>query len=145
MPKSTPSALPLPLDLRDRLALERTHLANERTALAYLRTALTLIIAGFSLMQFFRDNAYLWAGALLVPLGVGTGAAGCATVASAPASGFTCPALRQRPAPNLPGPPVVGRPTSSNLSQRRPGAEGGSSATRGRPTSVPYRGANSPE
>ena len=76
MPKSTPSALPLPLDLRDRLALERTHLANERTALAYLRTALTLIIAGFSLMQFFRDNAYLWAGALLVPLGVGTGVAG---------------------------------------------------------------------
>ena len=27
-------------------------------------------------MQFFRDNAYVWAGALLVPLGVGTGVAG---------------------------------------------------------------------
>ena len=61
----------LPLDLRDRLAVERTRLANERTVLAYLRSALTLIIAGFSLMQFFRDKLYVWVGALLVPLGVG--------------------------------------------------------------------------
>ena len=48
MPKS--SQTPLLLDLRDRLAVERTRLANERTVLAYLRSALTLIIAGFSLM-----------------------------------------------------------------------------------------------
>ena len=66
----------LPLDLRDRLAVERTRLANERTLLAYLRSALTFIIAGFSLMQFFRDNVYVWVGALLVPLGVGVGVAG---------------------------------------------------------------------
>ena len=74
MPKSLQP--PLPLDLRDRLAVERTRLANERTVLAYLRTALTLIVAGFSLMQFFRNNVYVWAGALLVPLGVGVGVAG---------------------------------------------------------------------
>ena len=27
-------------------------------------------------MQFFRDTAYVWAGALLAPLGVGTEVAG---------------------------------------------------------------------
>ena len=69
VPKS--SQTPLPLDLHDRLAVERTRLTNERIVLAYLRSALTLIIAGFSLMLFFRDNLYVWVGALLVPLGVG--------------------------------------------------------------------------
>ncbi|MCB2410714.1 DUF202 domain-containing protein [Hymenobacter lucidus] len=74
MPPSIDSSLPL--DLRDRLALERTRLANERTLLAYVRSALTLILAGFSLMQFFRDHVYVWVGALLVPVGVGVGVAG---------------------------------------------------------------------
>ena len=50
--------------------MERTRLTNERIVLAYLRSALTLIIAGFSLILFFRDNLYIWVGALLVPLGV---------------------------------------------------------------------------
>jgi len=66
-----PSYPDLPLELRDRLALERTRLANERTLLAYLRTGISLIIAGFSLMNFFREHFYVWAGALFVPLGVG--------------------------------------------------------------------------
>ena len=30
-------------DLRDSLAVERTHLANERTLLSYIRTALALL------------------------------------------------------------------------------------------------------
>ncbi|SDX77068.1 DUF202 domain-containing protein [Hymenobacter psychrophilus] len=59
-----------PLELRDRLAMERTRLANERTLLAYLRTGMTLVIAGFSLINFFRDNVYVWAGILFVPLGM---------------------------------------------------------------------------
>ncbi|WP_345223844.1 DUF202 domain-containing protein [Hymenobacter koreensis] len=66
----------LPLDLRDQLALERTKLANERTLLAYLRSALTLVVAGFSLMQFFRGHLYVWVGAVLVPVGVAVAVAG---------------------------------------------------------------------
>ena len=59
-----------PLELRDRLALERTRLANERTLLAYLRTGMALVIAGFSLINFFREHIYVWAGVLFVPLGL---------------------------------------------------------------------------
>ncbi|OWP63559.1 hypothetical protein CDA63_08220 [Hymenobacter amundsenii] len=59
-----------PLELRDRLAMERTRLANERTLLAYLRTGMALVIAGFSLINFFRDNVYVWAGVLFVPMGL---------------------------------------------------------------------------
>lgn len=33
-------------DLRDALAVERTHLANERTLLSYIRTALALLAGG---------------------------------------------------------------------------------------------------
>ena len=60
---TAPSYPQLPLDLRDRLALERTRLANERTLLAYLRT-------GLSLINFFLENLYVWVGVGLVPLGV---------------------------------------------------------------------------
>lgn len=42
--------------LADRLALERTRLANERTLRAYLRSSLTLVIAGFTLINFFRED-----------------------------------------------------------------------------------------
>jgi putative membrane protein len=66
----------LHLDVRDRLALERTRLANERTVLAYLRSALAIMVAGFSLMEFFQGNIFVWVGALLVPLGVGIAVAG---------------------------------------------------------------------
>ena len=44
---------PCVLELRDRLALERTHLANERTLLAYVRTGLALGAAGAALLHFF--------------------------------------------------------------------------------------------
>lgn len=54
---------------RDRLAEERTELANERTFLAYLRTAMGLVLAGFSLIQFFRHQVFIWVGILLIPVG----------------------------------------------------------------------------
>ncbi|WP_044511380.1 YidH family protein [Hymenobacter sp. DG25B] len=63
-------------DFRELMALERTHMANERTMLAYVRTAMTLIVAGFSLIQFFRDNFFVWVGVALVPIGVGVIVAG---------------------------------------------------------------------
>ena len=59
------------LTLNDLLSLERTRMSNERTVLAYLRTGLAIIIAGFSLIRFFGDGMYLWAGLLCMPLGLG--------------------------------------------------------------------------
>ena len=58
--------------LRDELALERTHLANERTVLAYVRTALALAGGGAVLLQFFPSHPSLFAIAWLL---VATGAA----------------------------------------------------------------------
>lgn len=40
-------------ELRDQLAVERTHLANERTLLAYIRTALASAACGAALLHFF--------------------------------------------------------------------------------------------
>ncbi|MFK7977438.1 MAG: YidH family protein [Halioglobus sp.] len=67
-----------PLNLRQKLALERTRLANERTFLAYVRTALSLLAAGVVLLQYFAaDPGYLllgWAlsgsGAIILGVGV---------------------------------------------------------------------------
>lgn len=59
------------LSLSDLLALERTRLANERTVLAYLRTGMGLLVAGVSLINFFRENAYVWVGVFCLPLGLG--------------------------------------------------------------------------
>lgn len=58
------------LPLSDQLAIDRTHLANERTLLAYLRTGTALVVAGFSLINFFHDEVYELMGVLLVPLGL---------------------------------------------------------------------------
>ena len=65
------------LDLRDRLALDRTVLANERTILAYIRTALGLLGAGVALLNFvdgpigrFGGWTLVAAAALAVPLGI---------------------------------------------------------------------------
>lgn len=47
-------------DIRDKLAVERTHLANERTFLAYVRTGLSLLVAAAVLFQFFSSlHAYI--------------------------------------------------------------------------------------
>ncbi|WP_262891829.1 DUF202 domain-containing protein [Hymenobacter frigidus] len=45
-------------------------MASERTLLAYLRFNFTLVIAGFVLINFFRENLYVWVGVVLVPVGV---------------------------------------------------------------------------
>jgi len=58
------------LEIRDLLAIERTKFANERTFLAYIRTAMGLVLAGFSLTQFFESDIYKLAGLLFIPLGV---------------------------------------------------------------------------
>ena len=58
------------LTLRDELALERTNLANERTWLAYLRTGMALVIAGLSLINFFREQVFVWIGGFFVPFGL---------------------------------------------------------------------------
>jgi putative membrane protein len=62
------------IDLRDRLAVERTHLANERTLLAYIRTALGTAARGAALIQFLSGSG-VWAGVgwLMVAGGVGLG------------------------------------------------------------------------
>jgi putative membrane protein len=52
--------------LRDNLAVERTHLANERTLLAYIRTALASAAGGAVLLQFFAPHPALLGLALLL-------------------------------------------------------------------------------
>ena len=44
--------------------------------LAYLRSSLTLVIAGFMLINFFRENLYVWVGVVLVPVGVAVAVGG---------------------------------------------------------------------
>ena len=64
------------VEIRDNMAIERTRLANERTFLAYIRTAMALVLAGFSLMNFFRENFYVWVGVIFIPLGIAAGIIG---------------------------------------------------------------------
>jgi putative membrane protein len=64
-------------ELRDRLAVERTHLANERTLLAYMRTALGVAVTGAGLLKFFTENAFMSGlGWLFVAAGVGLSVVG---------------------------------------------------------------------
>ena len=56
--------------------LERTRLASERTLLAYLRFNPALIIAGFVLINFFRENLCVRVGVVLVPVGVAVAVGG---------------------------------------------------------------------
>ncbi len=46
-------------DLRDSLAVERTHLANERTLLSYIRTALALLAGGAMVLRFLNNDPVL--------------------------------------------------------------------------------------
>lgn len=57
--------------LRDQLAVERTHLANERTLLAYIRTALALAACGAALLHFFPVHAALTVVSWLLMAGGG--------------------------------------------------------------------------
>jgi putative membrane protein len=63
-------------EIRDRLAMERTKLANERTLLAYMRTTMALVLAGFSLIQFFSEDVYKLVGVAFIPIGVVAGVYG---------------------------------------------------------------------
>jgi putative membrane protein len=54
----------------DRLALIRTMLANERTYLAYLRSSLALIATGASAIHFLRVPAAVWAGVVIILIGL---------------------------------------------------------------------------
>ncbi len=49
------------LDMREKLAAQRTILADERTFLAYIRTSVALSLAGGSIMHFFATNFVLLA------------------------------------------------------------------------------------
>jgi len=53
-------------ELRDRLAVVRTHLANERTLLAYTRTGLALGAGGAATLQLLPSIAALRAAAWLL-------------------------------------------------------------------------------
>lgn len=46
-------------DLRDALAVERTHLANERTFLAYIRTSLALLVGGAMALKLLDSDPLL--------------------------------------------------------------------------------------
>lgn len=46
-------------DLRDALAVERTHLANERTLLSYIRTALAMLVGGAMALKFLEPDPVL--------------------------------------------------------------------------------------
>lgn len=57
-------------ELRDQLAVQRTHLANERTLLAYIRTALASAAGGAVLLQFFPSHpGLLWLAWFLIGAG----------------------------------------------------------------------------
>lgn len=58
------------IEINDSLAIERTQFANERTFLAYMRTAMGLVLAGFSLIQFFKGQVFVYVGGLLIPAGI---------------------------------------------------------------------------
>ena len=59
------------LEMRDRLAMERTTLANERTFLSYVRSAFAMVIAGLTFIKLFWDDPlYVWIGVAFVPGGL---------------------------------------------------------------------------
>jgi putative membrane protein len=64
-------------EIRDQLAVDRTHLANERTFLAYVRTGLALVAAGAGMLEFIDTPVarlvgwtFVGVGALTVPMGL---------------------------------------------------------------------------
>ncbi|MEW6252897.1 MAG: DUF202 domain-containing protein, partial [Planctomycetota bacterium] len=67
-----------PMDLRDRLAVDRTQLANERTLLSYTRTGLGVAVVGGSLIQFFHTLTAALTGLVFLAAGVVTIAVGWA-------------------------------------------------------------------
>lgn len=50
-------------DLRDALAVERTHLANERTLLSYIRTSLAMLVGGAMALRLLEPDPILGSAA----------------------------------------------------------------------------------
>ena len=62
----------LNLEMRDKLAMERTKMANERTFMAYMRTALAMVLAGLTFIKVFDDDPfYVGVGLAFIPVGIG--------------------------------------------------------------------------
>ncbi len=59
------------LNLRDKLARERTHFANERTLLAYWRTALAFFVLGAFLIKFLPQKYSMVIAVLSIVFGAG--------------------------------------------------------------------------
>lgn len=59
------------LNLRDRLAKERTHFANERTLLAYWRTALAFFALGAFLIKFIPQKHFIFIAVISIIFGIG--------------------------------------------------------------------------
>jgi len=55
------------MDIRDKLAIQRTVLANQRTLLAFGTGALAIAVAGVTLIKFFTGSWIHWAGWGLLP------------------------------------------------------------------------------
>ncbi len=58
------------MDIREKLAVDRTILANERTLLAYVRTALGFIITGAAIVKFVTHSYAVVFSCGLILLGV---------------------------------------------------------------------------
>ncbi len=56
-------------EMRDELAIKRTHLANERTLLAYLRAGISLILAGVTFIHFSQEIWFKIIGIICIPVG----------------------------------------------------------------------------
>lgn len=59
------------LEIRDKLAMERTKLANERTFLSYMRTGTAMVLAGLTFVKVFQDDPfYIGVGIAFIPIGL---------------------------------------------------------------------------
>ncbi|MFC6997022.1 YidH family protein [Rufibacter roseus] len=59
------------LEVRDKLAMDRTKLANERTLMSYMRSAFGLLVAGLTFIKLFWDDpVYVWIGVATIPVGI---------------------------------------------------------------------------
>lgn len=56
------------MDLRDKLAVQRTILANQRTLLSFFTGALAVAVAGVTLIRFFEGHWAHWAGWAFLPM-----------------------------------------------------------------------------
>jgi len=56
------------MDLRDKLAVQRTILANQRTLLSFFTASLAVAVAGVTLIRFFEGHWAHWAGWAFLPM-----------------------------------------------------------------------------